>query len=190
MNAPKRLKIKLAIESQDTLDLANIIPVFQSWIQHKTVPGLLIDVADYKHVPQGPGIMLIGHEADYGVTVEKGQASFIYDMKRELPTNLNDAIQLVTHRVVLAAQALSEKTGLTVIPGQATLILLDRLHYPNESTSYSAIEANVQATLNDVYQGEVTISHAEADTRRPLTITILANATINTILENRELTPA
>ena len=29
--------------------------------------GLLIDVADYAHFPDGPGVILIGHDVDYGI---------------------------------------------------------------------------------------------------------------------------
>ena len=28
---------------------------------------MLIDVADYRHVPAGPGVLLIGHEANYSL---------------------------------------------------------------------------------------------------------------------------
>jgi len=36
------------------------------------VPGLLIDVADYAHVPDGPGVILIGHDVDYGIMNRHG----------------------------------------------------------------------------------------------------------------------
>ena len=43
-----------------------LVPVFHDWIRERVVPDeLLIDVADYSHVPDGPGVMIIGHHADY-----------------------------------------------------------------------------------------------------------------------------
>ena len=41
--------------------------MFHRWIREQAIPELLIDVADYAHVPAGPGIMIIGHEAHYSV---------------------------------------------------------------------------------------------------------------------------
>ena len=41
--------------------------VFHQWIRDSVCPEMLIDVADYRHVPAGPGVMLIGHEANYSL---------------------------------------------------------------------------------------------------------------------------
>ena len=43
---------------------------------------LLLDVADYKHVQEGPGIVLIGHEADYSLDLGGGRAGLVYDRNR------------------------------------------------------------------------------------------------------------
>jgi len=48
--------------------LAEYIPVFHGWIQRQALPEhLLIDVHDYSHVPGGPGILLVAHEANISV---------------------------------------------------------------------------------------------------------------------------
>ena len=48
------------------------IPLFHGWIQEKIIPDhLLIDVADYSHIPDGPGIMLIAHEGHFSLDQEK-----------------------------------------------------------------------------------------------------------------------
>src|ERR1700689_1480437 len=50
----------------DQIDLEPLIPIFHSWIEGKIFEELLLDVADYRHVPEGPGVVLIGLQADYG----------------------------------------------------------------------------------------------------------------------------
>jgi hypothetical protein len=47
-----------------------LIPIYHHWIQNHSIPDhLLIDVADYEHVPEGPGTVLVAHEANiYGET--------------------------------------------------------------------------------------------------------------------------
>lgn len=43
-----------------------LIKMLHRWIREGAVPGILLDVADYAHVPDGPGVLLVGHEVDYG----------------------------------------------------------------------------------------------------------------------------
>ena len=68
----QHINIKFYLENPETVDLAEYSTVFNSWIQQKRLEGLLIDVADYLHVHHGPGIMLIGHEADYSLDNRAG----------------------------------------------------------------------------------------------------------------------
>src|ERR1043165_8660714 len=59
--------IKFYLEDPEAVNLAEYAAVFNTWIQQQRLEELLIDVADYLHVHNGPGIMLIGHEADYSL---------------------------------------------------------------------------------------------------------------------------
>ncbi len=45
----------------DPIRLDDFIPLFHRWIQEQAIDGhLLIDVHDYSHIQQGPGILLVG----------------------------------------------------------------------------------------------------------------------------------
>ena len=59
-----RIGAKLYAENPGVIVADDFVPLFHGWIQGRGLDGTPIDVADYKHVPDGPGIMLIGHEAD------------------------------------------------------------------------------------------------------------------------------
>jgi rhodanese-related sulfurtransferase len=66
---PRRLTVTFpATTPPASLDPA--IEVFHRFIQRGLVEGLVIDVADYRHVPQGPGVLLIGLDVDYGVSAD------------------------------------------------------------------------------------------------------------------------
>ena len=45
-------------------ELADAVAVFHQWIRDGVCPEMLIDVADYRHVPAGPGVLLIGHRGE------------------------------------------------------------------------------------------------------------------------------
>ena len=60
----QHLNVKIFAQEPASIDLAGAIPVFHRWIQENVCEELLIDVADYRHVPAGPGVLLVGHEAN------------------------------------------------------------------------------------------------------------------------------
>ena len=66
----QRIQVKIyATESQDP---ERFIPVFHRFIRDSVFDELMIDVADYGHVKDGPGVVLIGHASDYFADTAKG----------------------------------------------------------------------------------------------------------------------
>ena len=61
----QRFGLKLFLQSGQEVDPKSLIPVFHRWIQTGAVGGLLIDVADYTHLAEGPSVLLVGHEGNY-----------------------------------------------------------------------------------------------------------------------------
>src|ERR1041385_3049369 len=90
---PFRTQIKFFLENPGRLDLSDVAAVFQRWIQQKALDGLLIDVADYRHVIEGPGIVLIGHESDYALENRDGRLGLLYTRKRQLQTDFQSQLR-------------------------------------------------------------------------------------------------
>ena len=44
----------------------------------------MVDVADYKHMIDGPGIMLISHEGNFSIDLQDGEVGFMYIRKQPL----------------------------------------------------------------------------------------------------------
>ncbi len=60
------------------------IPVFHRWITEGVLADeLLIDVADYSHVPDGPGVLLVGHDAMYAWDLGRGEPGLLCSRRRE-----------------------------------------------------------------------------------------------------------
>ncbi|ASC72390.1 hypothetical protein XM38_033470 [Halomicronema hongdechloris C2206] len=68
-----RFCVKFPAQPQASVDEAAFIPIFHEWIRDRTLAGTLLDVADYRHVPDGPGIMLITHEINYAMDRDRGE---------------------------------------------------------------------------------------------------------------------
>src|SRR5262245_46358047 len=82
MNPIQHVRVKIFAREPASIELGDAIGVFHRWIQERVCPELLIDVADYRHVPNGPGVMLIGHEANYSLDNTKGRLGLLYSRKQ------------------------------------------------------------------------------------------------------------
>ena len=75
-------------------DLELFIPVFHEWIQKDLILNhVMVDVADYKHILDGPGIMLISHEGNFSIDLENGKVGFLYIRKQPLKKDIIENIQ-------------------------------------------------------------------------------------------------
>src|SRR5690349_18455401 len=75
------LDVKLPLEQPERPDLGVFIPVFHRWVREQLGDGLLIDVADYRHVFGGPGIVLVGHDNNYSLDMTGNRAGLRYVRK-------------------------------------------------------------------------------------------------------------
>jgi hypothetical protein len=151
---PNRISVKFFVKSDAKIELPALTPVFQKWIQRRAVEGLLIDVADYKHVPDGPGILLIAHEGDYALDVSDGKPGVQYTAKRNLQGDLPARLAQVWRLALIAAQKLSaEKSlkGLKFDYADVKLAFLDRLNTPNRPDVIAALQSDIRAFISNLY---------------------------------------
>jgi hypothetical protein len=177
MMIPKRISIKFFARNPQVADTASFVPVFQRWIQEHTVEGLLIDVADYKHVPDGPGIILIGHEGDYAFNYSDGRPGFQYTRKIHLDT-LAATLHTVYRLAVAGAQKIEQERllgGLSFDYSEARITLLDRLQTPNKLEIWESLQPEIEVLLREIYGvAQVEISRLSGDPRDCLTFDVHA----------------
>ncbi len=164
-----RITIKFFIADGTAYEITNVTPIFHRWIQTEAVPGLLIDVADYKHVAEGPGIILIGHEVDYALDMGHGRAGFLTRRKRINGGTLAENLQEALATAVAAAQQFAQDTGLALRPDEIEITFPDRLYAPNNAETFAQFSQATQAILQKQY-GTVELRNGAVDGRRPLTI--------------------
>ena len=170
---PHRIHIKYFVKDPAAVDLPALIPVFHRWIQQRRVDELLIDVADYKHVHEGPGIMLIGHEADYALDLGRGRPGLLYSRKRLVDGNLRDVLRTVLRQALHGCHLLETDPalGLTFRTDEVEVAFLDRLHVPNEPASLARVRGDLEAALAAFY-GEATVrlDWIDEDPRQPFAV--------------------
>ncbi|MBX2821593.1 MAG: hypothetical protein KTR29_17985 [Rhodothermaceae bacterium] len=188
MTSPQRIQIKLYTKNNSALSKDVLIDRFHSWIQHDLLDEIPIDVADYSHVVDGPGILLITHEADYAFD-EVGGAGLRYVRKKEMPGSLEFAITQGFLQVVKAARLLEQDTAGTVSfdLARVEITILDRRLYPNSSATTDSVQPVVTGLFSTIFKTkQVECARVSEDARFPFALTIRAPHT----LEIDEISPA
>ena len=78
----QHINVKIFAQEPVPENCSDAIAVFHRWIQRRVAAELLIDVADYLHVPEGPGIMLIGHVAHCPLDFSHGRFGLLYNRRK------------------------------------------------------------------------------------------------------------
>jgi hypothetical protein len=138
------LNIKIFAKSDKSVDIANAIPVFHRWIQKRELPEMLIDVADYSHVPEGPGVLLIAHEANYSLDYAGNQLGLLYNRKVADSATTQEQFRQAYDAALSACKRLEQEpefTGhLQFEPRHVEVIFNDRLLHPNTDESWRQVQ--------------------------------------------------
>jgi hypothetical protein len=188
----QHINIKLFLENPESVNLADYAAVFNTWIQKQRLEELLIDVADYLHVHNGPGIMLIGHEADYSLDNRAGRLGLLYNRKEQLDGTMTEKLAQATRAVLNAASILEKENGLKFNGSEAQIVINDRLLVPNTAETFSALVLDLKSFFDQLYQGAAyTLTHPN-DPRERFTVGVKTESAfdVETLLKNLSLETA
>jgi len=188
----QHINIKLFIENPQSVNLADYSAVFNTWIQKHALDELLIDVADYLHVENGPGLLLIGHEADYSLDNRAGRLGLLYNRKKKLEGKTQEKLAQATRAVLTAAQLLEKENGLKFNTREIQVLINDRLLAPNTTETFVTLEPELRTFFDKLYGGtEYEISY-KTDPRERFTVEIKAvvRFDVETLLNILSLEPA
>jgi len=150
----QHVNIKIFASKAD-IDLVDAIPIFHRWIQDNTMPEMLIDVADYKHVPDGPGVMIIGNQVDYSLDEQEGRLGVLYNRKGEVDGDAQAALKISFEAARNAAKKLEVEAAfagkLKFDAGDVEVIINDRVLAPNNDATLQALEPEIQKFFAGIY---------------------------------------
>src|SRR5258708_2002480 len=153
----QKINVKFFLEEGADVPLKDFIPIFHRWIQQDKLEGLLIDVTEYTHVQDGPGVLLIAHEANYGLDESDGKRGFLYSQKRAMEKSGADHLKTAFKRILQACAFLEgepEIRGkLKFAPNHFQILVNDRLAAPNNTQSHEVLEGILKPFLDELYFG-------------------------------------
>jgi hypothetical protein len=169
-------KIQVKYFTQEAVELDHFVPVFHKWIREKVLDELVIDVADYAHVHHGPGIVLIGHAADYFMDQGEGRLGLLYSRKRD-PASAEERVHDAFKRVLNGCRLLEQEPGLGVRfrTDEVLVRLPDRLTAPNTEEGFAALKSALEPIMTKLYGDSARIEKI-GDKGAPLSARIQAQS--------------
>ena len=151
----QKFGIKLFLDINGSYSSKDFISVFHNWIQNKVVKDhLLIDVVDYSHILDGPGVMLIAHEGHFSLDQEKNNPGIMYMRKTDLEGEFKERFSSVFKITIDAAKHLkntSINSDINFINDSFRFITNDRLYAKNTLENQILYKEEIQKSLIQMY---------------------------------------
>ena len=152
----QHVNVKVAAADGGGLDLTRVIPVFHRWIQDAVLTDeLAIDVADYRHVPDGPGVILVAHESIYGLDQGDGFLGLLYDRRTAVEGTPQERLQQAARAALTACRLLEEDPALAgdlrFDAGRIQVSVNDRAIAPNTDDTDRALRPQVERLLETLW---------------------------------------
>lgn len=186
----QHVNVKLLLKDEGGMDLEPLIPVFHGWIQEQGWDELLLDVADYRHVHAGPGVVLIGHEANYSVDNSGNRPGVRYNRKATLEGSNQDRLKQAAVAALKACRRFESDPRLNskfLFDGRGIEISInDRLLAPNRPETREAVQPELAALLAKLFAGgEYSLSYLD-DPRDLLSVSVKSSGTfsVEKLLQN------
>jgi hypothetical protein len=152
----RRFGIKFFAAQPFEVGLRAVVPIFHGWIQkHALDDELLIDVADYAHVHHGPGVLLLGHEAQYSLDQSDGRLGLRYTRRRKGKGNVTARLSAAFRAALKACRLLQEDPALAgklrFRFDELEFHVYDRLLAPRSPETFEAIKKEMKPLLGELY---------------------------------------
>ena len=162
--------VKWFVSNPVRIDLTDYLQIFNEWIQNQVCEETLIDVADYRHVPNGPGVLLLGHEANYSMDQTGGRLGLLYNRKATDGT-VAQAIRSVIKAGLRLMEHPKQKGLLSFDEHELLLIGNDRLVTPNTDDSYASVAEHLGTVLVPFFD-DAHLERVSVDPRERLAIRV------------------
>ena len=159
-DALERVCAKLYAPEPGVPDAA-FIPVFHDWIRRRVIGGVLLDVADYTHVPDGPGVVLVGHEFTYSLDRSDGRFGLLVQRRRSTGMGAEESVAATLSALLDAAEKLETDRKLHgAIKFDRSIVRIesnDRLRAPHHAAGLALLRSASDAAASRAFPRSVQV---------------------------------
>jgi hypothetical protein len=178
----QKINVKFFVSDSSQVSLAPFIGVFNSWIQASE--GEYYDLADYGHVPAGPGVVLVADEANVSIDNTENRLGLLYNRKRPLQGSDIEKLSNAVATALVYCRRIEEEPALDAkvkFRGDEALIVInDRLTAPNNEETFSALRPTFEALGSRLFGTTNFTIEKETDARRRFGVRIRVDKPLTT----------
>jgi hypothetical protein len=177
----QKINVKFYLAEDAVLSPEDAFRIFSEWIP-ETKDEILIDVADYQHVPQGPKTVLVGHQANYTLDNTDGRYGLIYGQKATAHGSNADRLKSAFASALKACRRLeqAQHAEARFVGAEAVVVINDRLQAANAEATLAEIRGDLDQVLGQLYAGASTRVEREGDARQRFTVRVRAEGDFDT----------
>jgi hypothetical protein len=184
----QKINVKFFVAEPNKVPLTDFIDIFHGWIQ--ATDGVYHDVADYSHMQDGPGIVLVAADANVSLDDTEGRRGLLYKQKAPLQGSNQEKLRYVVRSALencLRIEKDPSLAGKIKFRGEETEITInDRLIAPNAEASLLELKADAVRFLDKLYCGSTVSIEPNNEPRECLGLKVKAAKpfTIASLIEN------
>ena len=157
------------------------VAVFHDWIRRRVIGGVLLDVADYTHVPDGPGVVLVGHEFTYALDRSDGRFGLLVQRRLSTGVNAEESVAATLRALLAAAERLEAhrtiRGAITFDRRSLRIEANDRLRAPNDIDGLGILRRASEIAMTAVFpDAAVRVDVVYSDPRDRLAVTVAFEA--------------
>ena len=164
-----RAGIKLFAADPASVHLDDFIPIFHVWIQNQIIEDhFLIDIHNYSHIADGPGILLVAHQGNFSVDMSEGRPGLFYYRKQ--PAGSFADIVMPAMQACRLLEQEPDLNGIRFRRDDILIVANDRLVAPNDNNGFEKWAPLVGEGLREVLGSEFKLNRISAGAKERLTI--------------------
>jgi hypothetical protein len=151
----QKFDLRLFVDAQTDADTIcdQMLAIFGRWRLEEGEE--IMDLADYAHVEEGPGVLLVSHRWQFGVDWLSGRPSIFYATRKNLSGSLSGRLSQALGGLVEKSQRLLQeeelKGQIIPSPGELEIVVNDRLQFPNTEAGDGQMRPAVEEVLDRLY---------------------------------------
>ena len=179
----QKINVKFYLTPDAVLSPEDAFRIFSQWIP-ETTDEVLIDVADYQHVSEGPKTVLVGHEANYTLDNAGGRYGLLYGQKAVAQGSNQERLKAALTAALKACRRLEEAEDATAKAqfgcAEAVIVINDRLAVRNTDAALDELRSELEPVLSQLYAGAAIQVTREGDERHRLSVRVRAEGDFGT----------
>ena len=174
----QKLNVKFFAEAPDSVPLTDFIDIFHGWIQ--ATDGYYHDVADYSHMQDGPGIVLVANDANVSIDETENRRGLLFSQKTLLSGSNQEKLRMVFRSALENCRKLEEepalKGKLRFAANEAVISINDRLLGSNSEESFDDIKGDIAAIAQELFGAAAVSLERNSDARQRLNVRLKTSA--------------